>query len=161
GRTKEGQAVTATAPPVIGADGRYSLVAKAFSPEGYNERTTLQGGYYGYWSGIPMEGRCEAHAGAEAGFAAAPTNDGLRMIVGGWPLAKYETKRHDHEARYRSLLEVSPEFMERARGARLESRVFGGTTPNFFRKPFGPGWALVGDAGYIKDPITAQGIVNA
>jgi 2-polyprenyl-6-methoxyphenol hydroxylase-like FAD-dependent oxidoreductase len=34
-------------------------------------------------------------------------------------------------------------------------------TPNFFRKPFGPGWALVGDAGYLKDPITAQGILDA
>jgi len=31
----------------------------------------------------------------------------------------------------------------------------------FFRKPFGPGWALVGDAGYNKDPITAQGISDA
>jgi hypothetical protein len=47
------------------------------------------------------------------------------------------------------------------RGAKLESKVFGGATPNFFRKPFGPGWALVGDAGYIKDPITAQGIADA
>ena len=33
--------------------------------------------------------------------------------------------------------------------------------PNFFRRPFGPGWALVGDAGYTKDPVTAQGISNA
>ena len=33
--------------------------------------------------------------------------------------------------------------------------------PNFFRTPYGPGWALVGDAGYNKDPITAQGISDA
>ena len=33
--------------------------------------------------------------------------------------------------------------------------------PNYFRQPFGPGWALVGDAGYNKDPITAQGISDA
>jgi 2-polyprenyl-6-methoxyphenol hydroxylase-like FAD-dependent oxidoreductase len=33
--------------------------------------------------------------------------------------------------------------------------------PNYFRKPFGPGWALVGDAGYNKDFITAQGIQDA
>jgi flavin-dependent dehydrogenase len=33
--------------------------------------------------------------------------------------------------------------------------------PNFFRKPYGPGWALVGDAGYHKDPYTAQGITDA
>ena len=33
--------------------------------------------------------------------------------------------------------------------------------PNYFRKPYGPGWALVGDAGYNKDFITAQGIIDA
>jgi 2-polyprenyl-6-methoxyphenol hydroxylase-like FAD-dependent oxidoreductase len=33
--------------------------------------------------------------------------------------------------------------------------------PNYFRKPYGPGWALVGDAGYHKDPITAFGITDA
>lgn len=37
----------------------------------------------------------------------------------------------------------------------------GGGVPNFFRRPFGPGWALVGDAGYIRDPITAQGVTDA
>jgi 2-polyprenyl-6-methoxyphenol hydroxylase-like FAD-dependent oxidoreductase len=31
----------------------------------------------------------------------------------------------------------------------------------FFRRPFGPGWALVGDAGYHRDPITGQGICDA
>jgi 2-polyprenyl-6-methoxyphenol hydroxylase-like FAD-dependent oxidoreductase len=33
--------------------------------------------------------------------------------------------------------------------------------PNFFRKPWGPGWALVGDAGYMKDPTTGLGIADA
>ena len=36
-----------------------------------------------------------------------------------------------------------------------------GADHTFFRKPYGPGWALVGDAGYNKDPITAQGISDA
>ncbi len=47
-------------------------------------------------------------------------------------------------------------------GATRETR-FTGTAdlPNFFRKPYGPGWALVGDAGYHKDPITALGISDA
>ena len=47
------------------------------------------------------------------------------------------------------------------RGAKRETRFAGTMTPNFFRKPFGPGWALIGDAGYIKDPITGQGILDA
>jgi|RhiMethySRZTD1v2_1073278.scaffolds.fasta_scaffold16929_6 2-polyprenyl-6-methoxyphenol hydroxylase-like FAD-dependent oxidoreductase len=161
GHRKDGPSVTATAPLVVGADGRHSIVARAVSPEVYGERPTLQGGYYGYWSGLPMDGRFETHIGDRCGLAAAPTNDGLTMVVGGWPLAEYETKRHDHQKSYLSLFEHAPALHERMRGAKLESKVFGGATPNFFRKPFGPGWALVGDAGYIKDPITAQGIADA
>ncbi len=42
-----------------------------------------------------------------------------------------------------------------------EARFAGASVPNFFRTPYGPGWALVGDAGYTKDPITAQGIPDA
>ena len=47
------------------------------------------------------------------------------------------------------------------RGAKREAPFAGAPVPNFFRKPYGPGWALVGDAGYNKDPITAQGINDA
>ena len=161
GHQKHGPAVTATAPLVIGADGRHSVVAKAVSTEVYNERPTLQGAYYAYWSGLPMDGRFETHIGNGCGFAAAATHHDLTMVVGGWPLAQYEINRHDHEKSYLSLFDQAPAFRERVRAARLKSKIFGGATPNFFRKPFGPGWALVGDAGYIKDPITAQGIVNA
>src|SRR5690606_12411143 len=53
GHRKDGPSVTATAPLVVGADGRHSIVARAVSPEVYGERPTLQGGYYGYWSGLP------------------------------------------------------------------------------------------------------------
>jgi 2-polyprenyl-6-methoxyphenol hydroxylase-like FAD-dependent oxidoreductase len=47
------------------------------------------------------------------------------------------------------------------RGAKREARFAGATLPNYFRKPYGPGWVLVGDAGYLKDSITAQGINDA
>jgi 2-polyprenyl-6-methoxyphenol hydroxylase-like FAD-dependent oxidoreductase len=161
GRGNHGPDVTVTAPLVVGADGRNSIVAKSASPAVYNERPTLQGGYYAYWSGVPIEGRFEIFIGEGCGAGLAPTNDGLTMIVGGWPLARYETKKRDHEKSYRSLVEELPALGARVRGARIESRVFGGATPNFFRKPFGHGWALVGDAGYIKDPITAQGMTDA
>jgi 2-polyprenyl-6-methoxyphenol hydroxylase-like FAD-dependent oxidoreductase len=60
-----------------------------------------------------------------------------------------------------SLFEHTPSFKARLQGARRESKIYTGITPNCFRKPFGPGWALAGDAGYIRDPITAQGISDA
>lgn len=156
-----GQGVFATAPIVIGADGRNSMVAKAVRPEVYNERPALQGGYYGYWSGVSTGGRFEVHIGDRCGVGVAETNDGLTMMVGGWPLADYDQNRHDHRQNYLGLLDRLPALGKRFRGASLQSQVFGGATPNFFRKPYGPGWALVGDAGYLKDPITAQGIADA
>ncbi len=59
------------------------------------------------------------------------------------------------------MLELAPDFAERVRHAKREVPFAGTPVPNFFRKPYGPGWALVGDAGYNKDPITAQGIMDA
>jgi 2-polyprenyl-6-methoxyphenol hydroxylase-like FAD-dependent oxidoreductase len=47
------------------------------------------------------------------------------------------------------------------RASREEKWVGTAGVANYFRKPYGPGWALVGDAGYDKDPITAQGISDA
>jgi len=58
--------------------------------------------------------------------------------------------------------DLAPEFAERMRGATCETRLTGtADVPGFFRRPYGPGWALVGDAGYHKDPITALGISDA
>ena len=47
-------------------------------------------------------------------------------------------------------------------GARAEQRIiaFRGVH-GYMRASSGPGWALVGDAGYFKDPLTAHGITDA
>jgi 2-polyprenyl-6-methoxyphenol hydroxylase-like FAD-dependent oxidoreductase len=161
GHSKRGNTVTERAAVVVGADGRNSVVAEAVCAEKYNERPPLLAPYYSYWSGIPMEGRFETYIRPSRGFAAAPTHDGLTMIVGGWPYSEFGTNKKDFEGNYLKLFELAPEFARRLRTAKRESRVIGAPTPNFFRKPYGPGWALVGDAGYIKDPITAQGINDA
>ena len=79
----------------------------------------------------------------------------------GWPYAESTAYKADVEANYLKTLELAPEIADRVRAATREERFAGGSVPNFFRKPFGPGWALVGDAGYNKDPITAQGISDA
>ena len=60
------------------------------------------------------------------------------------------------------ILDLVPALADRVRNGQREERFMGSAeVTNFFRKPFGPGWALVGDAGYQKDPITAQGITDA
>ncbi len=161
GHGRDGGSVTERAAVVIGADGRHSAVAEAVSAERYHEKPAVLAAYYSYWSGLPMHGRFETYIRHHRGFAAIETHDGLTVIVGGWPVAEFEANKQDLEGNFLRALDLAPAFAERVRGARRESRLAGAVIPNFFRKPFGPGWALVGDAGYLKDPITAQGILDA
>ena len=160
GRGEDGTTVVERARVVIGADGRNSQVAKATRPDTYNEKPKLQWSYYTYWSDLPVDG-FEIYIRPDRGWAAASTNDGLTMLVVGWPFAEAQAYKADIEANYLKTLELAPEFAERVRAATREARFAGGASRNFLRRPFGPGWALVGDAGYNKDPITAQGISDA
>ena len=146
---------------VIGADGLQSLVARTVAPHQYHDRPQLEAGYYSYWSGLPMNGRFEAYDRGERVWAAWPTNDDLTLVIVCWPYAEFEANKTDVEGHYLDAFEKAPAFAERIRAARREERFFGAAVPNFFRKPFGPGWALVGDAGYNRDFITAQGISDA
>ena len=120
----------------------------------------LQWSYYTYWSGLPVDG-FEIFIRPDRGWGAVSTNDGLTMLVVGWPYAESTAYKADVEANYLKTLHLAPEFADRVGRATRQERFAGGSVPNFFRKPFGPGWALVGDAGYNKDPITAQGISDA
>lgn len=160
GHGADGVSVTERARVVVGADGRSSSVAKAVNPHRYNEKPELQWSYYTYWSGLPVNGM-EIVDRPNRGWAAAPTNDGLTMLVVGWPIAEAAAYKADVEANYLATLDLAPEWAERVRAATREDRFHGGAVSGYFREPFGPGWALVGDAGYNKDPITAQGISDA
>jgi 2-polyprenyl-6-methoxyphenol hydroxylase-like FAD-dependent oxidoreductase len=161
GHGRGGKTVTEHARVVVGADGRHSLVASAARPEQYNEKPPILQAYYSYWSGLPMGGRFETYVRPQRGFAAWATNDDLTLIVGGWPVAEADANKKDVEGNFLKALDLAPEFAERVRGAKREARFSGTAVPNYFRKPFGPGWALVGDAGYNKDFITAQGMQDA
>jgi flavin-dependent dehydrogenase len=161
GHGKDGASVTEHAKVVVGADGRYSLVAQAVGPDQYNEKPPLLSGYYSYWSDFLIDGCFEVYVRPGRGWAAAPTHDGLALVVAGWPFAEFEANKSDVEGNYLQMFDSAPEFAERIRGAKREARFAGTAVENYFRKPFGPGWALVGDAGYNKDFITAQGITDA
>ncbi len=160
GHAPGGGTVLERARVVIGADGRNSHVARIVQPEQYHDKPMLQLSYYTYWSGLPVDG-FEIVIRPDRGWGAIPTNDGLTLLVVGWPYAESSAYKADVETSYLKTLELAPEVADRVRGATREARFAGGAVPNFFRKPFGPGWALVGDAGYTKDPITAQGISDA
>jgi 2-polyprenyl-6-methoxyphenol hydroxylase-like FAD-dependent oxidoreductase len=160
GHGADGAPVEERARVVVGADGRNSRVARAVSPEQYLEKPRLQQAYYSYWRDLPVDAFA-TYIRPDRGWAAFPTNDGLTLVVVGWPYAQAAEYKADIEGNYCRTVELAPEFAQRLRAATRVAPFTGGAVPNFLRKPYGPGWALVGDAGYTKDPITAQGMSDA
>jgi 2-polyprenyl-6-methoxyphenol hydroxylase-like FAD-dependent oxidoreductase len=161
GHEKGGKTVTERARVVVGADGRYSFVADAVGAEEYDTKPKLLASYYSYWSGLPLEGSFANWVRPYRGMAAWPTNDDLTLVIAGWPYREFEANRSDVERHFFETLDTVPELAEQVRAAKREARFVGAAVPGYFRKPYGPGWALVGDAGYNKDYITAQGISDA
>jgi 2-polyprenyl-6-methoxyphenol hydroxylase-like FAD-dependent oxidoreductase len=156
-----GNIVSESARVVIGADGRRSRIAESVRAEQYHDRPAVQVSYYAYFSNLPMDGRFETYIRPSRGWAAVPTSDDLTVVIVARPIAEFEENRKDIEGNYFRAFELAPAFAERIRNARREARFVGTSVPGYFRKPFGPGWCLVGDAAYNKDFITAMGITDA
>ena len=93
-----------------------------------------------------------------------PTGDGLACVWAGTASARFAQQRSASlDATYRSLLAGADEELARSIGAAPPVgtlRAFPGR-PGRIRASVGPGWALIGDAAYFKDPITAHGITDA
>ena len=148
---------------VIGADGAHSLVAKAVGATEYDTLPAVATYYYSYYSGFDAED-VEQYVGTPyQGAAVFPTNDGLTLIAVVWPSEKFKEIRADIEGNVHKVHNVAaPSVADRLKRSKREEKWVGTAgVANYFRKPYGPGWALVGDAGYQKDPITAQGISDA
>jgi flavin-dependent dehydrogenase len=161
GRRLGGGAFEERARVVIGADGVRSFVAKAVGAPEYDAKPPLATYYYSYYSGFEADD-VEQYVRDGEGTAVFPTHDGLALIAAVWPSARFHEVRSDVEGHVRRIHETTPSVADRLQGARREERWVGTAgVPNYFRKPYGPGWALVGDAGYAKDPLTAQGISDA
>lgn len=161
GRAGHGAAVEERARIVIGADGMRSLVANSVRANAYNERPTLSCAYYTYWEGVETEGG-EMYGRPDRSIGVWPTNEGQVVIYLGMPHQEFAGFRLDVEGNFMRAMEAVPHLAERLRAGRRADRIFGtGELPNFFRKPYGPGWALVGDAGYHRDSITGQGMSDA
>lgn len=156
-----GTTVTEQARLVIGADGIRSLVARAVEAPTYHTKPTLDCAYYTYHSGVPVEG-AELYLRGPRWFGVVSTNDGLVYSFVQIPHRELHTFRSDLAENYQRVFDLAPQLAERLRSGKIEERIVGASDlPNYFRKPYGPGWALVGDAGYHKDPFTAQGISDA
>jgi flavin-dependent dehydrogenase len=152
-----------TAGRVIGADGLFSSIARWVGAEPYRAGEYCAATIYGYFEGVSVDAYQWFYANGLAS-GAAPTNDGLATVFAGGPAERvpHAAAPERHATLLRLAHETSPRFAEMLADARPIGalRQFPGLR-GFYRKPFGPGWALVGDAGYFRDPNTAHGISDA
>jgi flavin-dependent dehydrogenase len=147
----------------VGADGLRSGVARAVGARTSWQGTAASAFVYGYWpSSAATHYQWFYQPGGSAGII--PTNDGQVCVWAGLPAARFAEERSAglDAVHVRVLSEVAPQAAELVGGnARTEPlRAFPGT-PARLRRAVGAGWALVGDAGSFKDPLTAHGITDA
>lgn len=148
---------------VIGADGLRSTVARLVGARTYREGQHASGVIYGYWRGLAVDGY---HWHQWPGFVsgAIPTNDDETLVFAGTGAPRFRDTFHgDVASGYRRVIataapEIASQFDRAVRRRALTG--FPGVR-GFFRQSWGAGWALVGDAGCFKDPITAHGITDA
>jgi 2-polyprenyl-6-methoxyphenol hydroxylase-like FAD-dependent oxidoreductase len=161
GRDEQGSVIKEQARIVIGADGKRSRIARLVNAPMYNEIPSLTCWYMSYFSNYPCKG-LEMHWRPHRLVMSFPTNDGLTLQVVVWPHAEFHTFRKDIERNFVDTLLLMPEVAERLPDSRRETPFYAmADVPGFFRKPYGKGWALVGDAGHHKDPVPAHGISDA
>jgi flavin-dependent dehydrogenase len=145
----------------IGADGKDSLLAHTVCAPSYEEVPALTCWYFSYWSGVATEG-FELYVRGRRAIFSFLTNDNLFAIFIAWPIDKFASVKADIEGEFMRVVDSIPGFAERVRSGRREERFYGrADLPNYLRRPFGPGWALVGDAGCHKDPLDGLGICDA
>ncbi|HEV7883430.1 MAG TPA: NAD(P)/FAD-dependent oxidoreductase [Solirubrobacteraceae bacterium] len=158
---RSGSRATEHATVVVGADGRNSGLARRVEAPVHESAPTATCWYFSYYGGVPCDG-LELYGRPGRVIFAFQTNDDLVGLFVGFPTAELPVVRADIEGRVLATVDAIPELGQRIRAGRRAERFYGATQlPNFLRKPWGAGWALVGDAGCHKDPCMALGICDA
>jgi 2-polyprenyl-6-methoxyphenol hydroxylase-like FAD-dependent oxidoreductase len=154
----------ARAKVVIGADGVRSFIAKQVNPGSEHEEPVNRAMYYAYYRGMAHNDGPAAefhYHGNMLGYV-MPTDDDLTLMAISAPIEEFAAFKRDPEGKLHAELEAMSEIAPRLQKAKREGPVRGsGSIPGYLRVPYGPGWALVGDAGMVMDPWSGQGIDQA
>jgi len=162
---EDGEDHEVRAPLVVGADGRRSLVARSVGAEEPQlESANGRGCYFAYWrdgGAGPRSTASQWRKGHEL-VTAFPCDDNLLLVLLMPPVDRHHEFADDLQGEYERTVASVPQLAERLQGATRETKVRHTiSTASYFRRSHGPGWALAGDAGHFKDPVTAQGIRDA
>lgn len=162
-RQRDGREVTLRADLTVGADGVRSVVADGVGAPVEKTAEATSSVLYGYYDDLPAAGYEFAYGlGASAGMM--PTNDGQTCtFVATTPDRMRQARRLGGDEAFRALFAAAaPRHLDRLLAASRPGRLHGWSgVPGYVRRSHGPGWALVGDAGYFKDPVTAHGMTDA
>jgi flavin-dependent dehydrogenase len=148
---------------VIGADGARSTVGSAVDARVLAEGKSPGSYLYAYWQGLGLDGT-HWYYGPGVTAGAIPTNEGLSCVFVGMPPGRYRAQPAvPLDALFQQLAsECHPGLARALGGARRAGKCYSfAGRAGFLRQPWGDGWALVGDAGCFKDPITAHGMTDA
>ena len=154
------------APLVVGADGRRSTIARRVGVQApYRASANQRACYFAYVTDEDAGPRRSVAAqwreGRELGTA-FPCDGGLTLVLLMPPVERAGEFRADLTGTFERTIAAMPGLAARLDGCALATKVRSATeTTSYFRRSSGPGWALPGDAGHFKDPVTAQGIRDA
>lgn len=155
---------TARARVVVGADGVHSTVARQIEPQVEHEEPVHRAMYYAYYSGVPARDgpAAEFHFLGNTLVYCIPTDADLTLLAATVPIEAFTDFKRDPERnlleRLRSMTALAPRLDRAERAGPVRGS---GSIPGYLRVPYGPRWALVGDAAMVMDPWSGQGIDQA
>ena len=160
-RERNGRKFVERAKIVIGADGPGSVVAHRIKAQETNTVPIGQSNLWSYFEGTPLD-EVQLYVHPKAGAFAFPSSDGSAVVATNLMYGEFIAAKADRMSAFRARLrQVAPSLADMIAHAKQVDRLYAGCTRAFVRKAWGPGWALIGDAGMKKDPVTAQGIPSA
>ncbi len=163
-RQRDGSTGTINAKLVIGADGRRSTIAGLVGARAHHSWPNQRMMAYAYYEDVHGDLRDLAMQWRDDDdlVTVFPCDGGQLVALQMPPVRRAEEFRHDSESAFDATITRVRPFAERLRGCTRASRILVSYShPSYFRHSQGPGWALAGDSGHFKDPVTAQGIRDA